>query len=66
MCCLIQQSELSGAAYTVTTWVNHGKDLTGVIGKVNTMISLGIFLGCDMSEEIALSASLYVPTKPGL
>jgi hypothetical protein len=45
--------------------VNHGKDLTGVIGKVNTMISLGIFLGCDMSEEIALSASLYVPTKPG-
>jgi RHS repeat-associated protein len=49
---------------TNTTWVGHIPDLTGRIGRVADMISLGILLGCDMSEEIKLASTLFVPTMP--
>lgn len=49
---------------TSTTWLNHIPDLDGRIAAINAMISLGQKMGCDMSQEIAMSADLYVPHAP--
>jgi len=47
-----------------TTWRNHARDLDGRIGSIYSMISLGEKMGCNMTQEKILAASLYVPKSP--
>jgi hypothetical protein len=53
-----------GATGSRTTWRNHANDLDGRIGSISAMISLGKKMGCDMTQEEILAASLYVPRAP--
>jgi hypothetical protein len=45
-------------------WATHRSNLIGRIENINAMISLGQKMGCDMTQEILLSADLYVPLRP--
>jgi RHS repeat-associated protein len=45
-------------------WTTHGNDLQGRLNSIAAMISLGTQSGCDMSQEIALAATLYLPSAP--
>ena len=47
-----------------TTWIGHRQDLSGRIGNILAMISLGNKIGCDMGFEAALAATLFVPLVP--
>jgi hypothetical protein len=45
-------------------WTNHANDLSGRLESIAAMISLGQKMGCDMSAEATLAATLFVPTAP--
>ena len=45
-------------------WGTHTAGLAGRIKQINVMISLGIKMGCDMSQEIIDAATLYIPSAP--
>lgn len=49
---------------TNTTWIGHKVELERRIAAVNSMISLGQKMGCDMTPEIIRSQGLYVPNMP--
>ena len=49
---------------TNTTWLGHGDDLAGRIGKIANMIALGRAMGCDMTEEERMARTLFVPKTP--
>lgn len=49
---------------TSTTWLGHAADLGGRISTIASMISLGISMGCDMSEEKQMAVELMVPDHP--
>ncbi|TXH66329.1 MAG: RHS repeat protein [Lysobacteraceae bacterium] len=57
---LVDNDELFGTP----GWITHTNNLNGRLGRIAAMISLGIKSGCDMKEEIALAAALYVPSAP--
>lgn len=39
-------------------------DLKGRLDAINAMLSLGVKMGCDVSEEASMAAQLYVPLSP--
>ncbi len=45
-------------------WTTHRANLDGRISNINAMISLGQKMGCNMTQEILLSADLYIPMRP--
>ncbi len=49
---------------THTTWDGHARDLEGKLSSIAEMISLGVALDCDMSDEIIMLSALYVPAMP--
>jgi hypothetical protein len=53
-----------GGMFGAAGWQTHSADLMGRINNINAIISLGQMMGCDMSDEIRLSNSIYVPTTP--
>jgi hypothetical protein len=42
----------------------HSNDLKGRLNNIAAMISLGIRMGCNMTEEVAAAATLYIPRAP--
>jgi RHS repeat-associated protein len=53
-----------GKMYGTHGWTTHAIDLQGRLDNIAAIISLGQKLGCDMSEEIALATTVYLPEAP--
>jgi len=53
-----------GGMFGGNGWITHTNDLNGRLSNIAAMISYGTKAGCDMTEEIALAATLYVPSAP--
>ncbi|MCM5681571.1 type IV secretion protein Rhs [Schlegelella sp. S2-27] len=49
---------------TATTWIGHQRDLIHRIETINSMISLGQRMGCDMTPEIIRAMGVHVPNTP--
>ncbi|AWV06537.1 type IV secretion protein Rhs [Lysobacter maris] len=47
-----------------TSWLGHGDELAGRIKAIETMISLGKLMNCDVSQEEQAARTLFVPRAP--
>ncbi len=53
-----------GNLFGTNGWATHVNDLKGRLASISAMISLGRMMGCDMSQEAAAAASIFIPRSP--
>lgn len=50
--------------YGTAGWGTHASDLSGRLANIAAMISLGEKMGCDMTTEKVVAATLFLPSAP--